>query len=73
MRDFIFTEHVVEQGDPSIFAGCRSMLGSLGPEDYAGKRSAAFAFIEPAAGLGIENDPLDADEAPVVILDNTGT
>ncbi|GAA3442362.1 hypothetical protein [Planomonospora venezuelensis] len=70
MRDFIFTEHIFEQGDPNVLAGFRTMLDSLGPEDYSGKRSAAFAFIEAATGMRIEAGWPDVEDAPVVILDN---
>jgi hypothetical protein len=68
--DFIFTEHIVESGDPSILADLRNMLDGLGPEDYRGKHSAAFAFIEAATGMRLERDWLDVEDAPVVILDN---
>ncbi|WP_406311903.1 hypothetical protein OHA77_24845 [Streptosporangium sp. NBC_01639] len=70
MRNFIFTEHRVENGDPSILADFRAMLATLDPEDYRGKRSAAFAFIEAATGMGFESDWPDVENAPVVILDN---
>ncbi|MFC6577017.1 hypothetical protein [Planomonospora parontospora] len=70
MRDFIFTEHAIEQGDPSILADFRTMLDNLDPEDYSGKLSAAFAFVEAATGMRLESEWLDVEEAPVVILDN---
>ncbi|ACZ91276.1 hypothetical protein [Streptosporangium roseum] len=70
MRDFIFTEHITEDGDPSVLADFRAMLDSLGPQDYRGKYSAAFAFIEAATGMGLESEWLDVEDAPVVILDN---
>ncbi|MGJ6965924.1 hypothetical protein ACSDR0_28850 [Streptosporangium sp. G11] len=72
MRDFIFTEHVFKEGDPSILAGFRAMLDGLGPEDYRGKYSAAFAFVEAVTGMGLESEWLDVEDAPVVILDNFG-
>lgn len=70
MRDFIFTEHVVEEGDPSILAGFHAMLDGLGPEDYRGKRGAAFAFIEAATGMDLESGRPEVEDAPVVILNN---
>ncbi|ACZ91285.1 hypothetical protein [Streptosporangium roseum] len=70
MRDFIFTEHVFEEGDPSILAGFRAMLDALAPEDYRGKRGAAFAFIEAATGMDLDSELPDVEDAPVVILDN---
>ncbi|MER6509409.1 hypothetical protein ABT158_21485 [Nonomuraea sp. NPDC001636] len=70
MRDFIFDEHTVQEGDQSILAEFRSMLDSLDSEDYRGKRSAALAFIEASTGMGIESEWLDVEEASVVILDN---
>jgi hypothetical protein len=72
MRDFIFTEHVFEEGDPSVLADFRVMLNGLGPEDYRGKRSAAFAFIEAATGMDLESGWPDVEDAPVVILNNPG-
>ncbi|MGV9382044.1 hypothetical protein ACWDRB_39970 [Nonomuraea sp. NPDC003707] len=70
MRNFIFTQHAIQEGDPSILADFRSMLDRLDPEDYRGKRSAAFAFVEASTGMGIEAEWLDVEEAPVIILDN---
>ncbi|MET9249320.1 hypothetical protein [Nonomuraea sp. NPDC003709] len=70
MRNFIFTRHAIQEGDPSILAEFRAMLDRLDPEDYRGKRSAAFAFIEASTGMGIEAEWLDVEEAPVIILDN---
>ncbi|MFD1937544.1 MULTISPECIES: hypothetical protein [Nonomuraea] len=70
MRDFIFVEHAFEHGDPSILADFRALLDSLGAEDYRGKRSAAFAFIEAATSLRLEKEWLDVEEAPVIVLDN---
>ncbi|WP_068902464.1 hypothetical protein [Planomonospora sphaerica] len=70
MRDFIFTEHRIEEGDPSILAGFRSMLEGLDPQDYRGKYSAAFAFIEAATGMGLESEWLEVEDAPVIVLDN---
>ncbi|MEU8102244.1 hypothetical protein AB0C18_00800 [Nonomuraea muscovyensis] len=70
MRDFIFSEHVVEEGDPGVLADFRAMLDSLEPDDYRGKRGAAFAFIEAATGMGLEREWPDVEDAPVVILDN---
>lgn len=70
MRDFIFTEHVIEQGDPSILADFRTMLDTLDAEDYRGRRCAAFAFIEAATGMGLETEWLDVEDAPVIILNN---
>ncbi|MFD0888047.1 hypothetical protein ACFQ08_26195 [Streptosporangium algeriense] len=70
MRDFLFTEHIVEQGDPSVLADFRTMLDGLGPEDYSGKRSAAFAFIEATTGMRLETGWPDVENTPVVILDN---
>ncbi|MGW0807209.1 hypothetical protein [Nonomuraea sp. NPDC002799] len=70
MRNFIFAEHTVHNGDPSILSGFRAMLDGLDPEDYRGKLSAAFAFIEAATGMGIEAEWLDVEEAPVIIIDN---
>ncbi|MEV3978179.1 hypothetical protein [Nonomuraea sp. NPDC049758] len=71
MRDFIFAEHAVQEGDPGILAEFRGMLDSLDPEDYRGKRSAAFAFIEASTGMGIESEWLDVlEEASVIVLDN---
>lgn len=70
MRDFVFAEHTVQEGDPSILAEFRTMLDRLDPEDYRGKRSAAFAFIEASTGMGIEAEWLDVEDAPVIILDN---
>ncbi|WP_204051316.1 hypothetical protein [Microbispora siamensis] len=70
MRDFLFREHASLEGDPSILADFRAMLDGLDPEDYRGKRSAAFAFIEASTGMGIDGEWLEAEEAPVVILDN---
>jgi hypothetical protein len=72
MRDFIFTEHRIERGDPSVLADFRAVLGSLDSEDYRGKRSAAFAFIEAATGMSLESEWPDAEDAPVLILDNPG-
>ncbi|MGI5491480.1 hypothetical protein [Microtetraspora malaysiensis] len=70
MRDFIFAEHAIQEGDPCILADFRAMLDSLDPDDHRGKRSAAFAFIEASTGMGLESEWLDVEEAPVVILDN---
>ncbi|MFI7444505.1 hypothetical protein [Nonomuraea indica] len=70
MRDFIFSEHAVEEGDPGVLADFRAMLDSLEPDDYRGKRGAAFAFIEAATGMGLEREWPDVEDAPVVILDN---
>lgn len=70
MRDFIFSEHAVEEGDPGVLADIRAMLDSLEPDDYRGKRGAAFAFIEAATGMGLEREWPDVEDAPVVILDN---
>ncbi|MGI5158406.1 hypothetical protein [Microbispora sp. CA-102843] len=63
-------EHAIQEGDPSVLAGFRAMLDSLDPEDYRGKRSAAFAFIEASTGMGLESEWLDVEAAPVVVLDN---
>ncbi|MFC5832076.1 hypothetical protein [Nonomuraea insulae] len=68
-RDFVFTEFRSEDGDPSVLAGFRGMLDGLGPEDFQGRRAAALAFIEESAGLRLEGDWLDADEATAIILD----
>ncbi|MEU8358212.1 hypothetical protein AB0C27_19555 [Nonomuraea sp. NPDC048882] len=70
MRNFIFAEHTCQEGDLSVLAEFRSMLKGLDTEDYRGKRSAAFAFIESSTGMGIEAEWLDVEEAPVYILDN---
>lgn len=70
MRDFLFLEHIIERGDLSILTDFRAMLGSLDPEDYRGKCSASFAFIEAATGVGLESEWLDVEDAPVIILDN---
>jgi hypothetical protein len=70
MRDFIFTEHRIEHGDSNILADFRAVLDSLDPEDYRGKRSAAFAFIEAATGMSLRGEWLDVEDAPVVVLDN---
>jgi hypothetical protein len=70
IRNFIFAEHIRQEGDPSILADFCAMLGNLDPEDYRGKRSAAFAFIEESTGMGLETECLDVEEAPVIILDN---
>jgi hypothetical protein len=70
MRDFVFVEHALQEGDPSILAEFRAMLDSLDPEDYSGKRAAAFAFIEASTGMGIEAGWLDVEEAPVIVIDN---
>ncbi|MGP3955215.1 hypothetical protein ACTWPT_04400 [Nonomuraea sp. 3N208] len=70
MRDFIFVAHRIEDGDPGVLAGFRAMLDSLGPEDYSGKRGAAFAFIEAETGVGLESDSVDVEDAPVIILDH---
>ncbi|MEU8205219.1 hypothetical protein [Streptosporangium sp. NPDC049046] len=72
MRNFLSAQYAVEEGDPTILAGFRTMLDGLDPEDYSGKRSAAFAFIEAATGLGFESDWPDVVDVPVVILDNPG-
>ncbi|MEV4889915.1 hypothetical protein AB0K48_11060 [Nonomuraea sp. NPDC055795] len=72
MRDFIFTEHRLEEGDASLLADWGAVLDGLDPEDYRGKRSAAFAYIEAATGMGLESEWLDVEDAPVVILDNPG-
>ncbi|TYB45140.1 hypothetical protein FXF51_60165 [Nonomuraea sp. PA05] len=70
MVDFVFAEHRVQQGDSSILADFLPMLDSLESEDYRGKLSAAFAFIERSTGMRLESDWLDVEEAPVIILDN---
>ncbi|MFI7534418.1 hypothetical protein [Streptosporangium sp. NPDC049376] len=70
MRDFVFTEHRIEEGDPSILTDFRAMLDMLGPEDYRGKRSAAFAFIKAATGMDLDGELPVVENAPVVILDN---
>ncbi|MFD0659525.1 hypothetical protein [Thermocatellispora tengchongensis] len=70
LRDFIFAEHIIQEGDQSVLAGFHAMLDRLDREDYRGKRSAAFAFIEASTGVGLEGDWLDVEEAPVIILDN---
>ncbi|WP_433367386.1 hypothetical protein [Streptosporangium sp. CA-115845] len=72
MRDFLFTQYAVEEGDPTVLADFRAMLAGLDPEDYSGKRSAAFAFIEAATGMSLESEWPDVEDAPVVILDNPG-
>ncbi|MEV8637023.1 hypothetical protein AB0395_35820 [Streptosporangium sp. NPDC051023] len=73
MCDFIFTEHRIEDDAPSILADFRAMLDTLGPEDYRGKRSAAFAFVEAATGMDLDSELPDVENAPVVILDNPDT
>jgi hypothetical protein len=70
MRNFIFAEHTIQEDDLSILADFRTMLDPLDPEDYRGKCSAAFAFIEASTGMGIEAEWLDVEDAPVIILDN---
>ncbi|WP_326633446.1 hypothetical protein OIE67_48765 [Nonomuraea fuscirosea] len=70
MGYFIFAEHRIQQGDPNILADFLPMLDSLHPEDYRGKLSAAFAFIEAATGMRLESEWLEVEEAPVIILDN---
>lgn len=70
MRDFLFPEHTIQQGDPGILTGFRAMLDSLGLEDYRGKCSAPLAFMEAATGMRLESEWLDVEEAPVIILDN---
>ncbi|MGW0483600.1 hypothetical protein [Nonomuraea sp. NPDC003214] len=70
MGYFIFAEHLIQLGDPSILADFLPMLDSLDPEDYRGKRSAAFAFIEASTGMRLESEWLDVEEAPVIIFDN---
>lgn len=72
MRNFIFAEHDAPQGDPGVLADFQAMLNSLGPEDYCGKLSASFAFIEASTGMGLESEWLDVEEASVIILDNSG-
>ncbi|MFI6511576.1 hypothetical protein ACIBCT_28535 [Streptosporangium sp. NPDC050855] len=69
-RDFLFTEHVVEEGDPSILADFRAMLDGLDPEDYRGKRGAPFAFIKAATGMALDSELPEVENAPVVILDH---
>ncbi|MGW0807760.1 hypothetical protein [Nonomuraea sp. NPDC002799] len=71
MRDFVFVDFAIEDGDPSVLAGFRAMLDDLGGEDYRGKRSAAFAFIEAATGMGVESDEVDVVDAPVIVLDRS--
>ncbi|GAA3468694.1 hypothetical protein [Nonomuraea roseola] len=70
MRDFIFADFTLEEGDPTILADFRTMLHSLDREDYSGKRSAAFAFIEATTSMSLEGEWLDVEDAPVIILDN---
>ncbi|MFF0306895.1 hypothetical protein ACFYSC_05675 [Streptosporangium sp. NPDC004379] len=70
MRDFLFPEHTIQQGDPGILADFRAMLDSLDPQDYRGKCSAPFAFMEAATGMRLESEWLNVEEAPVIILDN---
>ncbi|WP_068928659.1 hypothetical protein [Planobispora rosea] len=70
--DFVFAERLIEHGDQSILADFRTLLDGLGPQDYLGKYCAAFAFIEAATGVGLETEWLEAEEAPVVLLDNPG-
>ncbi|PZG23641.1 hypothetical protein C1I98_36180 [Spongiactinospora gelatinilytica] len=68
--DYVFGGRPVENGDPSVLADFRAMLTTLDQEDFRGKRSAAFAFIEAASTVGIESECLEAEEASVVVLDN---
>ncbi|MET9067201.1 hypothetical protein [Streptosporangium sandarakinum] len=70
MGDFLFAEHTIQQGDLSILTDFRAMLDSLDPQDYRGRRSAPFAFMEAATGMGLESEWLDVENAPVVILNN---
>ncbi|MEU8104614.1 hypothetical protein AB0C18_12935 [Nonomuraea muscovyensis] len=70
MGYFIFAEHRIQEGEPNILADFGVMLDSLDPEDYRGKRSAAFALIEASTGMRLESDWLEVEEAPVIILDN---
>ncbi|SDL35145.1 hypothetical protein SAMN05421874_1204 [Nonomuraea maritima] len=70
MGSFIFAEHRIQQGDPNILADFLPLLDSLGAEDYRGKLSAAFAFIEASTGMRLESEWLDVEEAPVIVLDN---
>src|SRR5690606_10512672 len=69
MGDFVFPENRVEDGDPAALDGLRAMLDALGPEDFDGKRAAAFAFIEAATGMGLDMDLPEAENVPVVVLD----
>ncbi|GAA0952749.1 hypothetical protein [Nonomuraea longicatena] len=70
MCDFIFAEHRIQEGDPNLMADFLSILDSLDPEDYRGKLSAAFAFIEVSAGMRLESEWLDVKEATVITFDN---
>ncbi|WP_187368258.1 hypothetical protein [Nonomuraea terrae] len=58
------------EGDPSVLADFRAMLDGMDPEDYRGKRSAAFTFIEAQTGMGIESDWLDVEDVPVIVMDD---
>ena len=66
---FLFQDRI-EQGDPSVLEGFRATLDGLHREDYRGKESAAFAFVEEATGMGLETEWPDVADAPVVILAN---
>ncbi|MDF5751389.1 hypothetical protein [Spongiactinospora sp. TRM90649] len=72
IQSFVFGDHIVEMGDPSVLADFRTTPAGLDPEDFDGRRAAALAFVEAATGMGIEGEWPDADEAPVAILDNPG-
>jgi hypothetical protein len=61
--------HFVLDRAPGPSGGTQRVSG-IEAEDYRGKRSAAFAFIEASTGMGIEAEWLDVEEAPVIILDH---
>ncbi len=69
IRNYVLGDQVEEETAPGVFTGFHAMLDDLDGQDFDGKRSAAFAFIEAAAGVGVESDRLDGEEKSVIVLD----
>ncbi|MEU7884241.1 hypothetical protein AB0B54_01955 [Microbispora bryophytorum] len=69
IRNYVLGDQIDEETTPDVFTGFHAMLDDLDRQDFDGRRSAAFAFIETATGVGVESDRLDGEGCPVIVLD----
>jgi hypothetical protein len=69
IRNYVLGDQIDEETTPDVFTGFHVMLDDLDRQDFDGRRSAAFAFIEAATGVGVESDRLDGEGCPVIVLD----
>ena len=69
IRNYVLGDQIDEEITPDVFTDFHAMLDDLDHQDFDGRRSAAFAFIETAAGVGVESDRLDGEGCPVIVLD----